>query len=37
MLPTPFIGLPRVIDAIDFTHILIPAHLGETEGDYVNR
>ncbi|KAM6965924.1 putative nuclease HARBI1 [Tautogolabrus adspersus] len=30
-------GFPRVIGAIDYTHIPISAHLGENEGDYVNR
>ncbi|XP_060763989.1 putative nuclease HARBI1 [Neoarius graeffei] len=30
-------GFPRVIGAIDCTHIRISAPLGEHEGDYVNR
>uniref|UniRef100_UPI003AB07963 putative nuclease HARBI1 n=1 Tax=Centroberyx gerrardi TaxID=166262 RepID=UPI003AB07963 len=30
-------GFPRVIGAIDCTHIPISAHLGENEADYVNR
>ncbi|XP_062325746.1 putative nuclease HARBI1 [Osmerus eperlanus] len=30
-------GFPRVIGAIDCTHIPIAASLGENEGDYINR
>jgi len=31
------IGLPRVIGAIDCTHVAISTALGEHEADYVNR